>query len=480
MPRVSRFALVVLSILVMLPGILRAAQAKKPAPEETLTFEDFGVVHVYRESPHPPNVVLFISGDGGWTAGVANMARNLASLDSLVVGFDITHFLRAIVEDGEKCSYFAWSLEDLSHFTQQKLGYPRYVFPILVGYSSGATLAYAALVQSHTGTFRGAISLGFCPDLLLGKSPCRGDGLQWTVEQGKQKTRWEKYVFRPAPKLVDPWIVLHGDIDQVCDPKSAAAFVKESGSARIVRLPKVGHGFSVEPHWMPQLKAEFSSLVHALAERSEAPKAPEVEDLPLVEVPAANSSSDALAVIISGDGGWASIDRDLGKMLADSGVSVVGVNSLQYFWTRRTPETAAADLDRVLRHYLAAWNKRRVVLAGYSMGADVLSFMTARLPQDLLSKVALIALLGPSTSIDFEFHFTDWFSEVRRGTDLRVAPEIEKLRGKQILCFFGTEEEDNLCKLLPAGLVRLEAMKDGHHYGGDYRTIAEIILKELR
>jgi type IV secretory pathway VirJ component len=476
----KRIILADVLVLAILPGILHAAQAKKPVPEETLSYEDFGVVHIYRESPHPPNVVLFISGDGGWNAGVAGMARALASLDSLVVGIDITHYLRSLKEDGEQCSYYTWSFEDLSHFTQQKLGYPHYVFPILVGYSSGATLAYAALVQAHTGTFRGAISLGFCPDLQLPKSPCRGDGLQWRTDQRGGKTRWEEYVFRSAPELVDPWIVLQGDVDAVCDPKAAAAFVKQSGRARIVSLPKVGHGFSVETNWMPQLKAEFASLVHTLAERAEAPQAPEVKDLPLVEISSLKSSSDALAVIISGDGGWASIDRDLGQMLAGAGISVVGVNSLQYFWTRRTPETAAADLNRILQHYLAAWNKRRVILAGYSMGADVLTFMAARLPPDLLSKVALIALLGPSPSVDFEFHFVEWFSETSHKTDLRVAPEVEKLRGKQILCVYGTEEEDSLCKMLPAGLVQLVAMKDGHHFGGDYKTIAEIILKEVK
>jgi len=106
--------------------------------------------------------------------------------------------------------------------------------------------------------------------------------------------------------------------------------------------------------------------------------------------------------------------------------------------------------------------------------------MASRLPQDLLSRVALIALLGLSPSVDFEFHFTEWFSEVARKTDLRVAPEVEKLRGRQMLCFYGTEEEDSLCQKLPAGLVRLVPMKDGHHFGGDYKTVAEIILKEAK
>ena len=32
--------------------------------------------------------------------------------------------------------------------------FPKYITPILVGYSSGATLAYATLVQAPVGTFQ--------------------------------------------------------------------------------------------------------------------------------------------------------------------------------------------------------------------------------------------------------------------------------------------------------------------------------------
>jgi len=43
----------------------------------------------------------------------------------------------------------------------------------------------------------------------------------------------------------------------------------------------------------------------------------------------------------------------LGNIFAENGVSVVGLNSLNYFWKERTPEEAAKGLERILRHYLA-------------------------------------------------------------------------------------------------------------------------------
>ena len=101
--------------------------------------------------------------------------------------------------------------------------------------------------------------------------------------------------------------------------------------------------------------------------------------LPLVEVPATKGASDTLVVFISGDGGWAKIDKAISKILADNGMPVVGLNALQYFWTKRTPESASRDLQAILERYFARWKKQRVLFVGYSRGADVLPFMIARL-----------------------------------------------------------------------------------------------------
>ena len=105
-----------------------------------------------------------------------------------------------------------------------------------------------------------------------------------------------------------------------------------------------------------------------------------------------------------------------------------------------------------MRHYLATWNKRRAILIGYSLGADVLPFMASRLSADLIPKVNRIVLLGPSHTADFEFHLTEWLGEYSHKTDLPVLPEVQKLRGKDILCLQGEEEGDSLCADLSPAL----------------------------
>jgi len=71
------------------------------AEEESLQFGPFGKVFLYRQSPHPSHLVLFVSGDGGWNLGVIDMAKTLSHLDALVVGIDITHYLRELANSKE-------------------------------------------------------------------------------------------------------------------------------------------------------------------------------------------------------------------------------------------------------------------------------------------------------------------------------------------------------------------------------------------
>ncbi|MFL5578005.1 MAG: AcvB/VirJ family lysyl-phosphatidylglycerol hydrolase [Gemmatimonadaceae bacterium] len=213
---------------------------------------------------------------------------------------------------------------------------------------------------------------------------------------------------------------------------------------------------------------------------------PAVRDLPLVEARAPADSglgSTTLAVVLSGDGGWAGIDRQLAATFAAHGMSTVGLNSLRYFWRGTTPDSAARDLARILRHYLPAWRKERALLVGYSRGADVLPFMAARLPAELRGRVRLIALVAPASTASFEFHLVDWLGggggEGGAGAP-RTRAEVAKLRGTPLLCFYGADEADSACDGLDPALATVVRLPGGHHLDGDYAGIAGRILAALR
>ena len=451
----------------------RAVAVSPGRLEDSLRVDRFGTVTIYRPDAPPSWAVLFISGDGGWNLGVVEMARDLSRAGALVVGVDIRHYLASFNRATGECEYAAADFERLSQYVQQSLVQTTYLPPVLVGYSSGATLAYAVLAQAPAGTFRGAISLGFCPDLPMPRPLCREGGLRWTTEGSR-----EGYRFEPLTERDLPWFVLQGTVDRVCAPDTARAFVRAVPGAELISLPEVGHGFGVTRRWLPQLTDALARLA-AQDSSSHPPLDAPIRDLPLVALPSHRPTDrPELAVILSGDGGWVGLDRQVARVLVDSGIPVVGWSSLDYFWRPRTPEVLAADLARVIRHYAAAWHKTRIVLVGYSRGADVLPFAANRLPPDLHDRVTLIALLAPEDHAGFHFRPTDLIRDTRRAGDRPLRPELERLGATPLLCFYGDEETDTACTALPAGVGTAIRLTGGHHLGGGYADIGARIVRE--
>jgi len=454
-------------------AILALVFAATPASQDADAFKvpTFGQVAVYRPASAPSQVVLFISGDGGWNLGVVSMAERVRGLGALVVGIDIRTFLKSL-ETSRECAYPAGALEDLSRAIQLRYRLPAYQRPILVGYSSGATLAYAALAAAPPESFAGAISLGFCPDLEIAIQPCQMRGLK-----ASRKSKGPGYDLAPFKGLGVPWMVLQGEVDQVCAPATTRAFVAETGTTRLFSLPNVGHGFGVPRNWEPQFLEAYRAIAKArAAEGAPRVSVPEVEDLPLVEVPATTvTGRGEMAVIVTGDGGWAELDKAVASGLANAGVPTVALSSLRYFWTPRTPDAAAADLARIITHYGNAWHTERVVLVGYSFGADVLPFLVNRMDAATQARIARLALLGLGTTAAFEFHVAEWVGQ-NSGSEYPTVPEIERLM-VPVTCVRGAGEEDSACGEIGNPRARVITIGQGHHFSGEYARLVDVILE---
>ena len=462
-----------LAVLVAALSCFTAVRSVSAGPASgVLTVSGFGEIQLYAPTGVPTRVVLFVSGDGGWNLGVVPMAEALRDRGALVVGIDIREFRKSLNNAG-RCAYPAGDLERLSQIVQRARGLPQYTRPILVGYSSGATLVYAALA-APSETFAGAISLGFCPDLEIVRSPCQQNGLTATP-----RTKSPGYDLGPNRRLATPWIVLQGDVDQVCAPAVTQAFVAAIPKATLVVLPKVGHGFGVPHNWESQFLRAYEAIAAQPAIPPDADRASDVRDLELTETLLSGQRSiETMAIILSGDGGWAELDKAVAAGLAEHGVPSAGWSSLRYYWTPRTPETAAADLARIMSHYISAWSVKQFTLVGYSFGADVLPFLVNRLPTALRGRVQSISLLGPSATADFEFHVADWVRRPR-GSSYATVPEVERLKGP-VLCVRGEGEIESVCPNLKGPSVRSVTVGHGHHFGGNYAAIVDAIASLVK
>lgn len=223
--------------------------------------------------------------------------------------------------------------------------------------------------------------------------------------------------------------------------------------------------------------ASLAGLWLALAVVPVARADDELADLPLRVLPARGDapSADTFAVFMTGDAGWTPLERGIAQELAAHGLTVVGWDSLRYYWRARTPQGAAEDLDRVLRHYAAALRRPRAIVVGYSQGADTVPFLINRLPQATRASLGFAALLAPGAEAFFEFHVSHWFATPRGGTP--IAPEIEKLAPLSVLCVYGRDDPDAACHDGIYVHVRSLPFAGGHDFDGEYRRVAASVIE---
>lgn len=453
-------------------ALLALFVAGNAAGADALSHARFKHVEVFRPNGEVKHFALLMSGDGGWSTKLAAIAESLAADGTMVAGIDTAELFTSLEKDGGSCVAPDGDLENLSHYIQAYYKLPTYFTPILIGHSAGATLAYTTLAQAPPGIFAGAVTLSFCVDLDLRKPLCQTQGLRF-----KPLAHGAGVRLLPPSQLHEPWIALHGTRDRVCPISRARAFIAKTPGARLIELPGVTHNYSGTQDWLPQFDAAYASI--ASTQRQTLPTPPaSLADLPIIEVEAtgaaAPGNADSFAVLISGDGGWAGIDKEVAALLAERGVPTAGVDSLRYFWTVRTPAGLAGDIDRIVRYYAFHWKKKHAILIGYSQGADVLPFAVNRLPAAARELVSLTALIGISNSAAFEFHVANWVGADSGG--LPVQPEMDRLSSSDTLCIYGDDDTDTICPKVSAQHAHVVELSGGHHFGGNYQPLAQLIL----
>lgn len=472
--------------IVLLVSVFLFGNTVFASVSDTLKIGAFGKVTLYKPKAEPKAFVLFVSGDGGWNSGVVDMAKSIADQGALVAGIDIQHYFKEIKKEKSKCYYPAGDFEELSLMLQKRLKMKQYLKPILVGYSSGATLVYGMLAQAPANTFGGAVALGFCPDIETDRTLCDGSGLtSHVLKEGKA------YYLEKTEKLTAPFIVLQGATDQVCNYSDTKKYMNGLKLGKLITLPKVGHGFSVTKNWLPQFIDAFKEILNTPAYEKQKSEqntslreqhlAPLPFEMPLTLIPAKNKEENLpIAFVISGDGGWTSFDQAVAEALAEKGIAIVGLDAQKYFWNAKTPLETAAAVSKAVEHYLQQWNKKTFVLVGYSFGASVVPFVANDFSESLREKLKGVYSLSPDLKADFEIHIADMLSLGSSKDNYDVVSELKKIKDYHPVCFFGNEEDPEVRKRFSAADISVIELPGSHHYNDDYGKIAESIVKEIK
>jgi type IV secretory pathway VirJ component len=441
-------------------------------PTDSVNISHFGKVYVYKQAGTPENIAIMISGDGGWKYGVIDFSENFSKKNTLVIGVDILKYHHELRQRRDSCINVSADFVQLATEIEQIYNFPEYEPAVLMGYSSGATLVYAILSQSRPGTFIGGISLGFCPDIELPGKLCQINGLK-----AKIYLKGKSFMLQPDSKLGNPWVVLQGMKDNICGYSEVSDFVKKTRGAELITLSEVGHGFSKWSDFMPQWENAYNNLIAKYRKQQQnASGAEKIKNLPLIIVDAVTQSKEApIALLISGDGGWYGFEQSIADYIAKLGISTIGLDSRKYFWNRKTPEETAADVAKALDYYGKVMNKNHFVLIGYSLGAELVPFVTNRLPQELRQKVDAQVLLSPERTTDFEVHFTNMLGMGNRQNTYNVIDEIRKAEVRTLL-IFGSGEKSEVPGLLTGTPAISKFIPGDHHYKFD----VDLIIKTIR
>lgn len=404
------------------------------------------------EGPATGTVFLLSDADG-WGAADAALAARLQHANAAVIGIDLPKYLAALAAEGKDCVYLVADFERIGHAVERAAGTDTFHAPLVAGYGAGAALAIDVLAQTPADTLGGVIAA----------NPTAGEGLGATLCTKVVRTAAsDGGVFYPLPAGAQPaplTVVLGADVPA---DATARADALEAAGVMLTRRQSVEPGRAA-------LGDAIASTIAAAAVAGDAPS--------IVELPV-EPRHDAMAIMLSGDGGWRDLDKTVAGLLQGQGIPTVGLDSLRWFWTHRTPEETGKELARLIDVYTERWDVEHVILAGYSFGAAVLPAAFQAMPPEAQARVSEIALLAPAVTADWEITVSGWLGSASSDAT-PVGPALAALPQDRLLCIHGAEETDSACPgLADSGATVIET-RGGHHFDGDYPALAQHVVDGL-
>jgi type IV secretory pathway VirJ component len=419
------------------------------------------VLHLHQETAQK-GVLLLLSDEEGIGKELQQQAQIYAAKSYWVSLIDSRNLQRM---SAEGCLSLPQQFHALVTDITARQPQLRGLKPMLLGKGIGAGFSYIALAQSPVGSYHAGLSVDFCPTLTTAMPICAERALESEEWLGQHK-------LLPNANLAASWYLFQ-TAKANCEASAVQDFIQALPTAKWNALGNDAH----------RLTQELDAMLNWLDPRlnSQTASSNQTGKYPLVEViPDQAGSQDYFVLLLTGDGGWAELDKRLAEHFAQAGIATVGFDALSYFWRKRHPHEVSAAINEVLNDYLHKWSKSRVVLVGYSFGADVLPYVIEGLPAVQRGRIKHASYLGLSAYAHFEFYLTNWLSSETRKSDYPTRVALERLTQVPGSCVAGTEDSSSICSQLNSNNLAVIMLPGDHHYAGDYRRLAETLLNTWR
>jgi len=204
-----------------------------------------------------------------------------------------------------------------------------------------------------------------------------------------------------------------------------------------------------------------------------------IAELPLKIIENSIEPTFPMVVYVSGDGGWNTFSDSLCNYFSKKGFPVVILNSRKYFWERKTPDEAAADLVTIVEAYGDRWKRDKFILTGFSFGASLVPFLMNRLPDEIAKRLCLSIMINPEMHCDFEVHLSDMLNIGPSKGEFDVIREMKAIVVTKTAIFFGSDESMEELQAFRQTGAKVQLVTGDHHFDENSEVLDELLVKEM-
>jgi type IV secretory pathway VirJ component len=200
----------------------------------------------------------------------------------------------------------------------------------------------------------------------------------------------------------------------------------------------------------------------------------------------APARAGALVLVLSGEGGWRAFDQQLARWFADDGYWVGGIDCLHYFWSAQDDRAALAADARLFADALVAAagapQRPRIVLAGYSFGADLAPWIAGAPGAD--PRTAALVMIGPDRVGSLQFRLSELLGMSSKSHVFDTSRALADAAAIPVVFIHGADDDESDAPALAAAFHGVKELvvipKASHHFSGHESELKQALLESLK